>query len=83
MGERNQQFDSFAQWVNRAPFWLTARGPHVKAICEDAKGRPCRIGADFMRARDEDAFPVRWRWPDQSPSPFIAAAAASGRSEES
>jgi hypothetical protein len=68
MAEHNQQFDSFQQWVNKAPSWLTRHplyGPHFHAICFDTKGRMCTCGSDMMRARDEDAFPVRWIWPDQ------------------
>jgi hypothetical protein len=63
--EINQQFESFQQWVNMARSWLTRRGPYEHAICLDAQNRVCRIGEDFMRARDEDAFPVRWVWPEQ------------------
>ena len=33
-------------------------GEDVRAICVDALGRRCNIGADFARARDEGAFPV-------------------------
>ena len=71
MAEHDQQFENFSQWVNKASSWLTRHpdyndGPNAfQAICFDAKGRLCRIGADFMRARDENAFPVRWVWPDQ------------------
>ena len=69
MAEHNQQFDSFVQWVNKASSWLTRHpsydGKKFRALCFDAKGRRCQIGADFMRARDEDAFPIRWAWPDQ------------------
>lgn len=69
MAEHDQQFDSFVQWVNKASSWLT-RHPdfheeRFRAICFDSKGRLCRVGADFMRARDEGAFPVHWIWPDQ------------------
>lgn len=65
MAEHNQQFDTFTEWCNKAPSWLTRRGTDVHAICYDAKGRLCTIGGDFMRARDENAFPVKWIWPDQ------------------
>jgi hypothetical protein len=70
MAEYNQQFDSFQEWVNKASSWLTRRqrweGDNVmRAICFDAKGRYCYSGEQFMRARDEKAFPVRWLWPDQ------------------
>lgn len=75
----DQQFDSFDDWVNHASSRLTnhplycqgdlKRGEHYwdrfVAICIDAKGRLCRNGGDFARARDEGAFPVRWVWPDQ------------------
>jgi len=85
---RDQQFDTFNQWVSRASSWLTChadynntehgetdgwRGHHFTAICFDAKNRICRNGADFKRARDEDAFPVRWIWPDQIPDLVLAA----------
>lgn len=75
-----QSFASFAQWVCQAPACLTAhveynntehgdaagwRGHHFTALCFDSFGRRCRQGSDFMRARDEDAFPVWWVWPDQ------------------
>ena len=71
MAEHNQQFDSFQEWVNKAPSWLTRhpdyKDPTFRAYCFDAKGRQCLIGRDFMRARDENAFPIRWIWPDQIP----------------
>jgi len=76
----DQTFDNFQQWVNKASSWLTChneyndtqhgenkgwRGHHFTALCFDSFGRRCRIGADMQRARDEDAFPVWWIWPDQ------------------
>lgn len=45
-------FPDFQTWVNKAPTWVNG------GACLDAAGRPCRIGADFMRARDEGTFPV-------------------------
>ena len=58
------QFDTFQDWVNHASRALTDfvgnLGEPIKAICVDAKGRRCHIGGDFMRARDESAFPVRY-----------------------
>lgn len=68
MTEQNQQFESFTEWLNKASSWLTRHEDYSKdfrVICWDSKARICRIGADFMRARDEDAFPVYWLWPDQ------------------
>lgn len=59
--EPDGQFNSFIEWVNKAPSWIGGTG----AKCFDALDRPCRIGADMMRARDENAFPVRWYLPHQ------------------
>ncbi len=66
------QFDTFSDWVNHASRALTGveystgglgqTGDGVPSICVDAKGRRCAIGKDFMTARDEDAFPVRYFW---------------------
>ena len=71
MSEHDQTFEHFHTWVNKASSWLTRRGPYEHAICLDAKNRVCRNGGDFMRARDEGAFPIRWLWPDD-----VAAQAA-------
>lgn len=54
--EPDGQFDSFNQWVNHATSWIGG----MNALCVDAQDRVCRIGGDFMRARDESAFPVRY-----------------------
>lgn len=51
------QFTTFDTWVNKASSWIDRN-----AVCVDAKGRRCLNGGDFMRARDEDAFPVRFFW---------------------
>lgn len=60
------EFKSFDDWVNFATARLTGTtdedGFEVAAICVDAKGRRCSKGGHFMRARDEDAFPVRYFW---------------------
>lgn len=66
-GESDGEFSSFAQWVNKASSWIGWTG----AKCFDALDRPCRIGKDFMKARDENAFPVRWYFPDRFPAPRI------------
>jgi hypothetical protein len=75
-----QSFATFDEWVRRATQRLTSHplynntehangkgwhGDHFVAMCFDQKGRRCKVGADMMRARDEDAFPVWWVWPDQ------------------
>lgn len=68
----HQCFRSHREWVNKASSWLTSHPlysgkPHnrFQATCFDAKGRLCQIGADFRRAKEDDAFPVYWLWPDQ------------------
>ena len=69
MSEHNQQFDDFEDWCNNASRWLTCHPnfdhEHFRAHCFDTLGRRCYTGADFMLARDEGAFPVKWLWPDQ------------------
>ena len=50
------EFATFATWVNKATSWIGGEN----ALCADAKGRVCRNGGDFMWARDEEAFPVRF-----------------------
>jgi hypothetical protein len=73
-------FARFEDWVNHASSWLAgpntpldAVGQKLSAVCVDAKGRRCFIGADFMRARDDGAFPVYFFWeceprPDLDPT---------------
>lgn len=60
------EFRDFNDWVSFATTRLTGttdeRGVEVSAICVDALGRRCSVGAHFMRARDEGAFPVRYFW---------------------
>ena len=58
------QFDTFDDWVNHASRALTGEtgsvGQELTAFCVDSLGRRCSVGKDFMRARDEGAFPVRY-----------------------
>ena len=58
------EFNSFQDWVNFAAQRLSPpindNGSEVPAICIDRFGRRCVVGADFMRARDESAFPIRY-----------------------
>lgn len=51
------EFRNFNHWVNYASGRIDKN-----AVCIDTKGRRCLIGRDFMRARDEGAFPVRYFW---------------------
>lgn len=50
------EFRSFSEWVDKATLWIGG----MNTLCVDAKGRACRCGGDFMRARDEGAFPVSY-----------------------
>jgi protein gp37 len=85
-----RQFRSFEHWVNKAQSWLGGVSGgglrHKKpddAFCIDQRGRMLRVGLDFMRARDEGAFPVdiyrRLRFADRKggdPQEWPAALAA-------
>ncbi len=88
---KGQSFRSHQEWVDHASSWLTQhpeyrdtqhptgrgfQGYHFTALCFDQLGRRCRNGGDMMRARDENAFPVWWVWPDQ-----IAPLLMKGRDE--
>jgi len=66
-GEADGEFSSFTQWVNKASSWIGYTG----AKCYDAHNRPCRNGGDMQRARDENAFPVRWYLPYRYHDPII------------
>lgn len=66
------EFRSFEDWVTNATSRLAGcQHPtgrlDVPAICVDARGRRCSIGSDFRRARDEDAFPIRYFWECERP----------------
>lgn len=60
------QFDTFDDWVWSATQKIGRRRGSVNqelpAFCVDTKGRRCHVGADFMLARDENAFPIRYFW---------------------
>lgn len=65
LGELLFDFKSFDNWCDTAKMKFKAHGVsgqtigHQFAICIDTKNRVCQSGKEFMRARDEDAFPVR------------------------
>ncbi len=59
VGEPAFKFNSYEQWVNKAQSWFSSASlDNGKAVCVDMAGRVCRIGRDFMRARDDGSFPV-------------------------
>lgn len=54
------EFTSFEQWVNKATSWFkNARLRGDQSLCVDAAGRVCLTGREFIRARDEDTFPIK------------------------
>lgn len=53
------EFKDFEQWVNKASSWFTPYTRYDKTVCLDINGRACTIGEDFMKARDENLFPVK------------------------
>lgn len=59
-GEKLFEFQTFTDWLNTAKQKFehaAVRGNRVVAI--DQKGRLCGWGEHFMKARDENAFPVQ------------------------
>lgn len=54
--EPDGEFRDFNCWVHHATSWIGGRN----ALCADAQGRICSMGMHFMRARDENTFPVRF-----------------------
>lgn len=66
-GEADGEFDTYVKWLNKASSWIGWTG----ASCYDAKDRRCMGSGDMMRARDEEAFPVRWYWPERYADPIV------------
>lgn len=74
------EFSNFQQWVNKGRSWLDSPD-HRRAVCIDDKGRRVTCGADFMLARDEGAFPVRFFW-DCEPQVAAPSAASAAPADE-
>ena len=54
------QFEDFWHWVNKATILFRAYKPKgAKTICLDKNNHDCKIGIDFMYARDNDLFPIK------------------------
>ena len=51
------EFGSYDEWARLGP-----QPPYRTATFFDAHGRRCITHRDFARARDDRAFPVRYRW---------------------
>ena len=60
LGEELFSFSCFHQWVNKTHSWYRQHDANSNnSLAIDAKGRVCMRGKDFMRARDEESFPVK------------------------
>lgn len=60
------EFKTFEDWVRTAQRILAG----YSAVCVDTLGRRCLIGRDFMRARDEQTFPLRYGWAGPADDPW-------------
>jgi hypothetical protein len=60
--DRNDEFRSYDEWARLGP-----QAPYRSATFVDAQGRRCITQQDFARARDDRAFPVRYRWETTAP----------------
>ncbi len=60
LGQKLFEFNSFEQWVNWARHLFGKAGliGGNYHICLDAKGRVCDSGKEFMRAQEDNSFPV-------------------------
>jgi hypothetical protein len=55
--EEDGAFHNYEEWAR-----LGALPPFRCAVFTDARGRRCLTHRDFLRAREEGAFPVRYHW---------------------
>ena len=58
------EFRTFDEWADKAHRRLSGA---MGVACFDQKGRLCTVGYHFMRARDENAFPVVYFFSDWIP----------------
>lgn len=54
------EWSSFDRWCDCASKDIGPRSGIAHPLCVDAVGRVCFIGKQFMRARDEGTFPVKF-----------------------
>ena len=53
------RFNKFSDWVNGAgSLFEIAELKDRDVLCVDAKGRVCLTGTEFIRARDDNSFPI-------------------------
>jgi len=54
------EFSTFEDWVNNAKKRFRKNNVYQNnTICVDGSGNLCVIGKNFMKARDDNAFPVK------------------------
>ena len=59
LGNEVFSFTSKQQWANKAHSWFKNSGLRPgEYIAIDAWGRVCTKGAEFMRAEEDDTYPV-------------------------
>lgn len=59
VGELAFSFSSMGDWANQGQrIWRFHELRGDDAICVDRKGRVCRSGRDFVRAQQDDAYPI-------------------------
>jgi len=51
------EFESYEEWARLGPL-----PPYRSAIFIDARGRRCLTLKDFVRAREDGAFPMAYFW---------------------
>src|SRR5262245_3390184 len=51
------EFRTYEEWARLGP-----QPSYRSATFPDGRGRPCITQQDFVRARDDGAFPLRYRW---------------------
>lgn len=58
-GEKLFEFPTFNDWCNTAQYkFASARVNGTRVVAVDQQGRICAWGEHFMKARDENTFPV-------------------------
>lgn len=60
LGEKIFEFPTFNNWCNTAQRKFSSFFGHAltMTVCIDQKGRICTSGKQFMRARDDNSFPI-------------------------
>ena len=59
VGAEAFRFNKFSDWVNGAgSLFEIAELKDRDVLCVDARGRICLTGREFIRARDDNSFPI-------------------------